>query len=1798
MRTLKSKVRVNPVIDRETWEQQRVQAEKDPGGFHGEIAKREIHWYDPSLNCWITFEDDGKSWAGFEADTGQARDIDYKPHHEPWSRAFNDDSPPFYRWFEGGLTNACFNEVDRHLLSGHGNEIAYYFEGDRWDQALEGGRGAPVVHFSVTRKELMLRTVKAAVVLQSLGLKQGDRIALNMPNIMEQIYYTEAAKRLGVIYTPVFGGFSDKTLSDRIHDAGARIVITADGAYRNAQIIDFKEAYTDPALDKFISVQIALSSVDKTLATMPLSDGVVQALRKGAEDALAGEITVERSDVLRGIGQALPNIAELDSSEKSQVRTAVARGLMDAPARVDTVVVVRHSEQDITWRPERDRWSHDLEAEALAKILGNAKEAGFQVRSEEDLLALDDLSLVRALWASSKPVPVDAEHPMFIIYTSGSTGKPKGVIHPHGGYLSGICYTMKVSFDSVPGKDVMFVVADPGWITGQSYLIAASLATRTTGIVTEGTPMFPNAGRFASIIERHEVTIFKAGSTFLKAVMSNPQNKIDVQQYGMDTLRVATFCAEPTSPAVQQFGMDLMCQQYINSYWATEHGGIVWTHFYGNDDYPLNADAHTYPLPWIFGDVWIEDGTDVAGRSIPRIAGDEERGEIVISKPFPYLARGIWGDADNVGKPGWNGDRQRYIDTYWGKWSDTWAYTQGDFAMKYADGSFTLHGRSDDVINVSGHRLGTEEIEGAILRDRQINPDSPVGNAVVVGAPHREKGLTPIAFVMTAPGRRLTTDDRRRLSDMVRQEKGAVAVPSDFIEVAEFPETRSGKYVRRILSSLLVGQLPDDTSALRNPEALKEIRAKAEAWRRRIQMAETQNLFEVYRYFRVQYNNLRPGDVVATVIITNPPVNALNERALDELNTIVDHLSRREDVKAVVFTGHGTASFVAGADIKQFLEQMHTVEDALPLPKKAHLAFRKIEQMGKPVIAAINGVALGGGNEFQIATHYRVAEPTARFGQPEIALNLMPGYGGTQRLPRVLENASGEQGFLKAMILNLNGRAIEADEALEIGLIDEITEEGDVLSRAVALAKEYVLTGKGTLADALAIRKEMIAKWDEPRTFPQEALDSSTEIRRIIKQAEGVGRRKAADRILKATRHGWEKGISSGIQMEQQLFAEAVVDPEGGKTGILAFLEKRSAALPTLPRFQPTRQEQGELIEKGDLLPIGSPFYPGFTPIPKYQYAWAAIKSDETGEVLHGDPIDAEREIVVPVEKPKPNEVLVYLLTSEVNFNDIWAITGIPVSTFDDHGLDLHITGSGGSALVAAVGIEVKREGRIKVGDLVTVYSGQSDLLSPTAGLDPMATNAFLIQGYQGPDGSHQQFMIGQGPQILNKPRDLTLEAAGSYILKLGTVYRALFTVLDIQRGRTIFIEGAATGTGFDALNTCVLNGLDATGMVSSEDRAEFIRKAGARGVVNRRDKRYKDIFTKIPDAESQWANWEKAGEPLLEDFRAQNNGRLADYVVSHAGEQAFPRSFQLLEKGGTLTFYGASSGYNFTFMGKPGRESPETMLQRANLTAGEAVLAFYGTDTDSDGIVDPTGLEAIEAARELGAVIVVATYTDAQKEFVLSLGFGEAVRGVVSLAEIRRRVGDDFVWPDTGFPQLPDPKVSTAAFKEVIRLFNDQTFKPFGAPVGALLRTPENPRGYPDLIFDRAGHDILGVSVSLIKPFTGRVVFSEEMSGRRFSFFAPQVWMRQRKIYMPSVNIWGSHLSNAYEVVQVNQMIEGGMLEVTDPILVPWNELPETHQAQWENRQKGAAFVVDHALPTPGLKTKEELLESWSAQP
>ncbi|MCC7055535.1 MAG: AMP-binding protein [Gemmatimonadaceae bacterium] len=1815
--------RCNPIRTRADWDRMRAECLADPGGFHGAIAQRELHWFNPSLGArggWITWDDAATAWTGFDAESGAPITPALPAGYAPWSRAFNADAAPYFTWFDGGLTNAGFNEVDRHVLAGHGDEAALIFEGDRWDMSLDGGRGGPLECYPVSRRSLLLESAKCSIALLALGLRRGDRIALNMPNIPAQLYWTEGAKRIGVVYTPVFGGFSDKTLSDRIHDAGARVVITADGGYRNAQIVPFKTAYTDPALDDYVPMASARAVVSATLATLALPAAQVATVLATIDETLAGEITVQRSDVMRGVGRALQSLSdahELNASDASRVRTAIAAALVSTPPRVDTVVVVRHSGiEDIVWRGERDRWSHELTDAALGVILAAAREAGIDVADETALLALPDRDFVRAIWAASAPAPLDAEFPLFFIYTSGSTGKPKGVVHVHGGYTAGIAHSMRVAFDATAG-DVMYVVADPGWITGQSYMISAALTTRVTSVFTEGAPVFPHAGRFASIIERHKVSIFKAGATFLKGIMQDHQNAADVRRYDTSTLRVCTFCAEPVSPVVQQFGMELLAPWYINSYWATEHGGIAWTHFYGNGDFPLRADAHTYALPWILGDVWTESAPGDAEPTAPltphlraapggvpfRRAARGEKGEIVIAAPYPYLARTVWGDSEHFTvdghrvAAGWQGDVARWTSTYWTRWQGVWAYTQGDFAVRHDDDSFSLHGRSDDVINVSGHRMGTEEIEGAILRHRQLDPDSPVGNVIVVGAPHREKGLTPLAFVKPTAGRALTQDDKRRLSELVRFEKGAVAVPSDFIEVRQFPETRSGKYVRRMVRALVEGADVGDVSTLRNPESIEELRAAIGTWQRRQQLSDEQQLFERYRYFRVQYNTLAAGAKVATVYVTNPPVNALNERALDELNIVVDHLAHRDDVKAVVFTGDGTSSFVAGADIRQFLDEIHTLEQARVLPNNAQLAFRRIERMGKPCIAAIQGVALGGGMEFALACHYRIAEPYSQFGQPEIRLRLLPGYGGTQRLPRLLAARRGSDGVRDALELLLGGRNADGEAAHAMGLVDELSDaSGDVLSAAHARVREWYRSGRASaLGQAHTERLRQVTEWNGPGVEDLDVVMLDGHLQRILQQLAWAGRQAAGARVMDAVRTGWQRGLDAGLAREAELFAEGVVDPEGGKTGIRQFLDKQSQPLPIKRDGVRLVAEQGDFIaaqrEAGALLPVGAPFYPGVTPIPAWQFAFGVPKDQATGAPRFGAPAVAEQELIVPVGTPGAMEALVYVLASEVNFNDIWAITGIPVSSFDNHDLDVQVTGSGGLGLVAALGSDAKAEGRLKVGDLVAIYSGQSDLLSPLAARDPMYAD-FSIQGYETDFGSHSQFIVTQAPQLHPVPGDLTLEQAGSYILNLGTIVRALFTTLKIEPGRTMFVEGSATGTGLEALKTALRSGVQVTGLVSSPERAAAVRALGAHGTLDRRDPRFSSLFTVVPEDEAARQEWVAAGAALCDEFRAQNGGRLADYVVSHAGETAFPRSFQLLEQGGALTFYGASSGYHFTFVGKPGIASPEMMLRRAGLRAGEAVLVYYGPRTTE--LVDATGLEMIEAVRALRGRCVVAATTDGQREFLQSLGFEDAIAGVVSLEEVSRRTSD-FEWPES-MPRLPDAKVQTEVFRQAVRDFQDNTLKPFGAAVGKVLRSPDNPRGAPDLIMERAGHDALGVSTSLVKPFTGRVVYCEQMEGRRYAFYAPQVWTRQRKILMPTATILGTHLTNAYEVTRMNDMIAAGFLEITPPTVVPWHELPVAHQAMWENRHAGANYLVNHALPALGLRGKDALLEAWAA--
>ena len=1755
----------------------------DSDSFHADVAAREIHWQNPSNGAWLA-RADGGPWQGWDAlgeDTLLNADA-----WTPWSNVLDQTAAPYYRWFVGGQTNACFNLVDRHLLQGRADKTAIIFEGDRWDPSKNEGRGGPVTEQHFSYRVLFEEIIARMRVLKNLGLQTGDRIAFNLPNIPEQVFYMLAAQRLGVVYTPVFGGFSAKTLSDRIHDAGAKLVITADGGYRNAEGVAYKGTYTDPALDNYIPRETALATLKTVLNDYNLGN-LADVLYDGVHASLEGEITLERSDVMRELGASLAQQNTIVAELAAELRTAVARQLADAKHDVEHVIVVQYTGQEIV-EHARDKLSDDLVAKAKDQI---AKDLGLDAFER---LVNDAPSTLWSKLNGVLPVAsVDANFPLFIIYTSGSTGKPKGVVHTHGSWLSGVSHTMRTVFNATP-DDTLYVIGDPGWITGQSYLIAAPLVQGMTTVIAEGSPLFPHAGRFSSIIERYKVTLFKAGSTFLKAVMTDPASAREMADFDMSSLRVGTFCAEPVSPAVQQFAMDNICKHYINSYWATEHGGIVFSCPWGGYK-PLASDAKTWALPWIQAEVRIAETTATDGTVTAwRTAESGEKGELVITQPYPYLARTLWGDADNLFERHWCGDIARFNEVYFSRWDGELTYTQGDYARQHEDGAYTLHGRSDDVINVSGHRIGTEEIEGAILRDKTLREDSPVGNVVVVGAPHDEKGETPVAFLVAAAGRKLSDDDLARLQSLVRSEKGATAVPSDFLVVSAFPETRSGKYMRRTLRQILLDQPLGDISTLKNPESVEEVRTAVAQWKDFGSLTQARRVVQTWRYLRVETHEVAPGHLVALVVINSPPVNALSERTLDELHTALSQLAHQEDLSAMVVTG-ARNTFVAGADVKELLKigEKGDLESAQTLPNAAQTAFATLENLDIPIIAAVNGPALGGGNELVLACSHVIAAQHAEFGQPEVNLNLLPGYGGTQRLTRKLFEAHGVDGAAEALRMMLDGRTIDAESALRIGLIDDIvTTEGLSTVEAAMAALRNHFAGGDALKSSTARRRKLKAQREQPLDIDA-SIVAHEGVVQALNQIRNSGREKPAEFIITAMLTGAQQGQSAGMTLEAELFAQGVCDPECGPTGISAFLEKRSAPLPPKPKeVQPdaSADERATLIEAGRLLPMGASFFPGITPIPEYQLGYGVMRSHHDGRPLHGDPEVAEKELVFPTPKPRPNEALIYILASEMNFNDIWAITGIPVSPFDARDADVQVTGSGGVGLVAQLGQDLVREGRLSVGDIVSVYSGQSELMSPDQGLDPMAAD-FRIQGYEQNDGTHAQFLTVQGPQLHAKLPGLSIEEAGSYGLTMGTIHRALYNTLAIEPGKRLFVEGASTGTGYDCLRSALSSSCRALGMVSSDSRGERVEAVGGHA-INRKDDRWSDIFTSVPDDPAQWGAWEAAGEAFVAEAEMLAGGQI-DYSVSHAGETAFPRSFQLLGENGVLTFYGASSGYRFTFMGKSGASSPAAQFSKAGLRAGQSLLVVYGPGAE-DGIVDPVAIEAIEVGCQRGAQVAVLVDTVSQREFVSSLGFGTQMKGAVSIEEIERRLGDDFD-PPGPFQKMPNPFTESAAFKESVRAFSDRTLKPIGSAIAPLLRNTLDKRGLPDVVFERAGRDGLALATSLVKPNVGKVVYSEDLKGARFSFYAPQVWMRQRRILMPTAEIRGTHLNTSREFAEMQERIAAGHINILPPTIIPMEDVPQAHQAMWENRHAGANYVAMHALPRINLKSRDELYRAWA---
>ena len=393
-----------------------------------------------------------------------------------------------------------------------------------------------------------------------------------------------------------------------------------------------------------------------------------------------------------------------------------------------------------------------------------------------------------------EPEVMDAEDPLFILYTSGSTGKPKGVLHTQAGYLLYTYQTTKWVFD-VKEEDTYWCTADIGWVTGHSYILYGPLAIGTTSLVFEGVPSYPHPDRFWEIVEKHRVNIFYTAPTAIRAIMREGDEW--PKKHDISSLRILGTVGEPINPEVWMWYYTIIGQEkcpVIDTWWQTETGGHVITPLPGAG--PIKPGSASLPFPGIVPAVLRENGSE---------ADVDEGGYLVIKRPWPGLMRGVYGDP------------KRFKETYFARFPGV--YTAGDGARVDSDGFYWLMGRIDDVINVAGHRIGTAEVESALVSH------SAVAEAAVVGMPHEIKGQGIYAFVTLKHGIKKSDDLVKELKTHVLKEIGPIATP-DSIQFAEgLPKTRSGKIMRRILSKIAAGSTEDlgDTSTLADPSVVSTL---------------------------------------------------------------------------------------------------------------------------------------------------------------------------------------------------------------------------------------------------------------------------------------------------------------------------------------------------------------------------------------------------------------------------------------------------------------------------------------------------------------------------------------------------------------------------------------------------------------------------------------------------------------------------------------------------------------------------------------------------------------------------------------------------------------------------------------------------------------------------------------------------------------------------------------------------------------------------------------------------------------
>jgi acetyl-CoA synthetase len=588
-----------------------------------------------------------------------------------WSREWDtilDWQLPYAKWFIGGRLNVAHNCLDRHVAAGRGDKVAIHWEGEPGDTR------------TITYAELLDEVARFANVLTGLGVERGDRVNIYMPMIPEAAVAMLACARIGAPHSVVFGGFSAQSLADRIDDADAKVLITADGGYRRGEVFPLKPA---------------------------------------ADEAVEQTTTIEH------------------------------------------VVVVRRGGNDVTMVDGRDHWYHELMEGASADCPAE---------------------------------PMDSEDLLFLLYTSGTTGKPKGIMHTMGGYLTHATYTHKYVFDLKPETDVFWCTADVGWITGHSYIVYGPLSNGCTQVMYEGVPNFPGNDRFWEIVEKYRVTKFYTAPTAIRTFMKWGAD--EPAKHDLSSLQLLGTVGEPINPEAWMWYHEHIgggrCP-IVDTWWQTETGGIMISPLPGATT--TKPGSATFPLPGVSAEVVDDDANRV------EVGG----GYLTLTRPWPGMLRGIWGDPE------------RFVDTYWSRFAGR--YFAGDGAKLDDDGYLWLLGRVDDVMNVSGHRISTTEVESALVSH------PAVAEAAVVGANDATTGQAVFAYVILRGGADASVDELR---DHVAGEIGAIAKPKAIFVTPDLPKTRSGKIMRRLLRDVAEGRNLGDTTTLADATVVDELQRRAQ----------------------------------------------------------------------------------------------------------------------------------------------------------------------------------------------------------------------------------------------------------------------------------------------------------------------------------------------------------------------------------------------------------------------------------------------------------------------------------------------------------------------------------------------------------------------------------------------------------------------------------------------------------------------------------------------------------------------------------------------------------------------------------------------------------------------------------------------------------------------------------------------------------------------------------------------------------------------------------------------------------